>query len=65
MQLLQDRSIALVDKEGINIHIISVYRCVERHGDSVIAGDDFQRTPEIGFLHIHLKASLVIIGYRT
>ena len=65
MQLLQDRSIALVDKEGINIHIISVYRCVERHGDSVIAGDDFQRTPEIGFLHLHLNVSLTFFEYGT
>ena len=40
-------------------------RCVERHSDSVVSGDDFQRTPEIGFLHVHLKVSLMIIGYGT
>ena len=38
-------------------------RCVERHRDPVVPGDDFQRTPEIGFLHIHSKAFLMIIGY--
>ena len=53
----------LVDKKRIDVGVVVGDRCVERHRDSVVSGDDFQRTPEIGFLHIHSKAFLMIIGY--
>ena len=55
----------LVDKKRIDVGVVVGDRCVERHSDSVVSGDDFQRTPEIGFLHVHLKMSLMIIGYGT
>ena len=55
----------LVDKKRIDVGEVVGDRCVERHSDSVVSGDDFQCTPEIGFLHVHLKVSLMIIGYGT
>ena len=55
----------LVDKKRIDVGVVVGDRCVERHRDSVVSGDDFQRLPEIGFLHVHLKVSLMIIGYGT
>ena len=54
-----------MDKKRIDLGVVVGDRCVERHSDSVVSGDDFQRTPEIGFLHVHLKVSLMIIGYGT
>lgn len=65
MQLLENRGIVLMDKMRIAVGVVVGDRCVERHSDSVVSGDDFQRTPEIGFLHVHLKVSLMIIGYGT
>ena len=65
MELFQYRSIALMDKKRIDLGVVVGNRCVERHRDPVVPGDDFQRTPEIGFLHVHLKVSLMIIGYGT
>ena len=53
------------DKKRIDLGVVVGDWCVERHRDSVVPGDDFQRTPEIGFLHVHLKVSLMIIGYGT
>ena len=53
----------LVDKKRIDLGVVIGNRCVERHRDSVVSGDDFQRMLEIGFLHLHSKASLMIIGY--
>ena len=52
-----------MDKKRIDLGVVVGDRCVERNRDSVVSGDDFQRTPEIGFLHIHSKAFLMIIGY--
>lgn len=63
MQLLENRGIVLMDKMRIAVGVVVGDRCVERHRDSVVPGDDFQRMPEIGFLHLHSKASLMIIGY--
>ena len=63
MELFQYRSVALMDKKRIDLGVVNGNRCVERHRDSVVSGDDFQRMPEIGFLHLHSKASLMIIGY--
>ena len=65
MELFQYLSVALMDKKRIDLGVVVGDRCVERHSDSVVSGDDFQRTPEIGFLHVHLKVSLMIIGYGT
>ena len=65
MELFQYRSVALMDKKRIDLGVVVGDRCVERHSDSVVSGDDCQRTPEIGFLHVHLKVSLMIIGYGT
>ena len=63
MELFQYRSVALMDKKRIDLGVVIGNRCVERHRDSVVPGDDFQRMPEIGFLRIDWKASLMIIGY--
>lgn len=55
----------LVDKKRIDVGVVVGDRCVERHSDSVVSGDDFQRTPEIGFLHLHLNVSLTFFEYGT
>lgn len=55
----------LVDKKRIDVGVVVGDRCVERHRDSVVSGDDFQRTPEIGFLHLHLNVSLTFFEYGT
>lgn len=55
----------LVDKKRIDVGVVVGDRCVERHSDSVVSGDDFQRTPEIGFLHVHLNVSLTFFEYGT
>ena len=55
----------LVDKKRIDVGEVIGDRCVERHRDPVVPGDDFQRTPEIGFLHLHLNVSLTFFEYGT
>ena len=55
----------LVDKKRIDVGVVVGNRCVERHRDPVVPGDDFQRTPEIGFLHLHLNVSLTFFEYGT
>lgn len=55
----------LVDKKRIDLGVVVGDRCVERHRDPVVPGDDFQRTPEIGFLHLHLNVSLTFFEYGT
>ena len=55
----------LVDKKRIDLGVVVGDRCVERNRDSVVSGDDFQRTPEIGFLHLHLNVSLTFFEYGT
>ena len=65
MELFQYRSVALMDKKRIDLGVVIGNRCVERHRDSVVSGDDFQRMPEIGFLFRTGQVSLMIIGYGT
>ena len=65
MELFQYRSVALMDKKRIDLGVVVGDRCVERHRDPVVPGDDFQRTPEIGFLHLHLNVSLTFFEYGT
>ena len=55
----------LVDKKRIDVGVVIGDRCVELHRDSVVPGDEFQRTPEIGFLHLHLNVSLTFFEYGT
>lgn len=55
----------LMDKKRIDLGVVVGDRCVERHRDPVVPGDDFQRTPEIGFLHLHLNVSLTFFEYGT
>lgn len=55
----------LVDKKRIDLGVVVGDRCVERHRDPVVPGDDFQRMPEIGFLHLHLNVSLTFFEYGT
>ena len=55
----------LVDKKRIDVGVVIGDRCVERHRDPVVPGDDFQCTPEIGFLHLHLNVSLTFFEYGT
>ena len=45
MELFQYRSVALMDKKRIDLGVVIGNRCVERHRDSVVPGDDFQRMP--------------------
>ena len=49
-------------KKRIDLGVVVGDRCVERHRDPVVPGDDFQRTPEIGFLHLHLNVSLTFLN---